>query len=460
MAKDSNQFICQECGSCQPKWTGQCAGCGAWNTLLEEKKEAIPKGMSLGKGKLIDFVGLEGSAENVARHQSGMAELDRVLGGGLVPGSAILVGGDPGIGKSTLLLQIVAALSQRNLKCAYVSGEEAIDQVRLRAQRLNVEKSPVRLAAASNVRDILSSIEKDNKIDVLIIDSIQTMYVDSLDSAPGTVSQVRASALELIRVAKKTGITVFLVGHVTKEGMIAGPRVLEHMVDTVLYFEGDRGHHFRILRSVKNRFGATDEIGVFEMTQLGLAEVANPSALFLADRSGDVSGSAVFAGIEGTRPVLVEIQALVAPSPLGTPRRAVVGWDQARLSMILAVLEARCGVVFSGKDIYLNIAGGLRVQEPAADLAVAAALLSAITSIPVPKEAVVFGEIGLAGEVRAVGQSDVRLKEASKLGFERAIIPKKRKNDYRVEHILQISEINYLSDLVALFDDQQRKDVA
>lgn len=427
-------------------------GCNAWNTLLEEKKESVPKGMSLGKGKTIDFVGLEGQANNVARHESGMGELDRVLGGGLVPGSAILVGGDPGIGKSTLLLQIAAALSQRSLKCAYISGEEAIDQVRLRAQRLQVEKSPVMLASATNVRDILSSVEGANKPDVLIIDSIQTMYVDSLDSAPGTVSQVRASALELIRVAKKTGITVFLVGHVTKEGMIAGPRVLEHMVDTVLYFEGDRGHQFRILRSVKNRFGATDEIGVFEMTQLGLAEVSNPSALFLADRSGDVSGSAVFAGIEGTRPVLVEIQALVAPSPLGTPRRAVVGWDQARLSMVLAVLEARCGVTFAGRDIYLNIAGGLRVNEPAADLAVAAAILSAITSIPVPKDAVVFGEIGLAGEVRAVGQTDVRLKEASKLGFERAIIPKKRKNDYRSEHGIILSEIHYLSDLVALFD--------
>lgn len=460
MAKASTQYICQECGSCQPKWTGQCSGCEGWNTLVEETKEVIPKGMSLGKGKTIDFVGLEGSAEHLTRHLSGMSELDRVLGGGLVPGSAILVGGDPGIGKSTLLLQIVAALSERQLKCAYVSGEEAIDQVRLRARRLNVEKTSVRLAAATNVRDILASIEQDNKIDVLIIDSIQTMYVDSLDSAPGTVSQVRASALELIRVAKKTGITVFLVGHVTKEGMIAGPRVLEHMVDTVLYFEGDRGHQFRILRSVKNRFGATDEIGVFEMTQLGLAEVLNPSALFLADRSGDVSGSAVFAGMEGTRPVLVEIQALVAPSTLGTPRRAVVGWDQARLSMILAVLEARCGIAFAGRDIYLNIAGGLRINEPAADLAVAAALLSAFTSIPVPKEAVVFGEIGLAGEVRAVGQTDVRLKEASKLGFERAIIPKKRKNDYRVEQVMQLSEINYLSDLVAFFDDQQQKEVA
>jgi len=460
MVKATTQYICQECGSCQPKWSGQCSGCNAWNTLLEEKKEAIPKGMSLGKGKTIDFVGLEGQANHLTRHTSGMNELDRVLGGGLVPGSAILVGGDPGIGKSTLLLQITAALSLRDLKCAYVSGEEAIDQVRLRAQRLNVEKSPVKLASATIVRDILSSIEGSNQPDVLIIDSIQTMYVDSLDSAPGTVSQVRASALELIRVAKKTGITVFLVGHVTKEGMIAGPRVLEHMVDTVLYFEGDRGHQFRILRSVKNRFGATDEIGVFEMTQLGLAEVANPSALFLADRSGDVSGSAVFAGIEGTRPVLVEVQALVAPSPLGTPRRAVVGWDTARLSMILAVLEARCGVNFAGRDIYLNIAGGLRVQEPAADLAVAAAILSAITSIPVPKEAVVFGEIGLAGEVRAVGQTDVRLKEASKLGFERAIIPKKRKNDYRSEHTLDLSEIHYLSDLVALFDTQQGKAAA
>lgn len=452
MAKSETQYVCQECGTCQPKWTGQCSGCEGWNTLAEEKRESIPKAMSLGKGRALDFVSLEGESEHFPRHLSGIQEFDRALGGGLVPGSAILVGGDPGIGKSTLLLQIVAAISQRQLKCAYISGEEAIDQVRLRAARLGIEKSPVQLAAATNVRDILTSLEKTHRLDVLIIDSIQTMYVDSLDSAPGTVSQVRASALELIRTAKKTGMTLFLVGHVTKEGMIAGPRVLEHMVDTVLYFEGDRGHQFRILRAVKNRFGATDEIGVFEMTQLGLMEVANPSALFLADRSGDVSGSAVFAGIEGTRPVLVEIQALVAPSPLATPRRAVVGWDQGRLAMILAVLEARCGVALSGRDIYLNIAGGLRVYEPAADLAVAAALLSAVTAIPVPKDAVIFGEIGLAGEVRAVGQMEVRLKEASKLGFERAIIPKKRKREQRRENILQETEIQYLSDLVSFFN--------
>lgn len=460
MAKNQTAFICQTCGTVHHKWAGQCMGCGEWNTLTEEKRESIPKGMAAGRGKKIEFVSLEGEANHFPRTVIGMPEFDRVLGGGLVAGSAILVGGDPGIGKSTLLLQIVAKIAAQNLKTVYISGEEAIDQVRLRAARLGIAKSPVSLATATNIRDILTTIETEKQVDVLIIDSIQTMYVDSIDSAPGTVSQVRACALELIRMAKKTGIALFLVGHVTKEGMIAGPRVLEHMVDTVLYFEGDRGHQFRILRAVKNRFGATDEIGVFEMTQEGLAEVPNPSALFLANRSGDVSGSAVFAGIEGTRPVLVEVQALVAPSSLATPRRAVVGWDQARLSMILAVLEARCGIAFSGRDIYLNIAGGLRVNEPAADLAVACALLSAFSSKPVPEDAVIFGEIGLAGEVRGVGQTELRLKEASKLGFERAILPQVKRKD-RPQPVMKTQHpIQYLSDLVRLFqepDDLERK---
>src|SRR5690606_22531198 len=350
------------------------------------------------------------------RNLSQIGELDRVLGGGFVPGSSILIGGDPGIGKSTLLLQAVAKMAMAGAACTYISGEEATQQISMRAERLGLAKAPVRLASANSVRDIITSVEKASPMpSLLVIDSIQTVFADNLPSAPGTVAQVRASAQELIRLARKTGTSVILVGHVTKDGQIAGPRVLEHMVDTVLYFEGDRGHQFRILRAVKNRFGPTDEIGVFEMTDAGLAEVLNPSALFLAERRGNVSGSCVFAGLEGTRPVLVEIQALVAPSALGTPRRAVVGWDMARLNMVIAVLEARCGLAFTGHDLYLNVAGGLRIQEPAADLAVAAALVSALSGSPVPADAVVFGEIGLSGEIRAVAQRDVRLKEAAKL---------------------------------------------
>jgi DNA repair protein RadA/Sms len=427
MAKGQPRYVCQNCGAVSPKWAGRCEACGEWNSLVEEgPAEATPKGLGAGKGRKLEFVGLVGESPTPPRRVSGIAELDRVCGGGFVPGSALLVGGDPGIGKSTLLLQAVAALAAAGHDCVYVSGEEAIDQVRMRAARLGLAGAPVRLAAATNVRDIAASLDGTETPDVAVVDSIQTMYLDVLDSAPGTVSQVRGAAQELIRIAKRRGFTLLLVGHVTKEGVIAGPRVLEHMVDTVLYFEGERGHQFRILRAVKNRFGPTDEIGVFEMTDRGLAEVPNPSALFLSERRGDVSGAAVFAGMEGTRPMLVEIQALVAPAPYGTPRRAVVGWDSARLAMITAVLDARCGLSFGPSDIYLNVAGGLRIVEPAADLAVAAALVSALTGVPVPAETVVFGEIGLSGEVRAVAQADARLKEAGKLGFTKAIAPARR----------------------------------
>ncbi len=381
---------------------------------------------------------------------SNLKEFDRVCGGGIVPGSAILVGGDPGIGKSTLLLQVVGMLSA-STDCIYISGEESIEQVRIRARRLGLIDRDVSLASATNVRDLITTLEKKTNLGIVVIDSIQTMFVDSLDSAPGTVSQVRTSAQELIRVAKRRGFSLLLVGHVTKEGAIAGPRVLEHMVDTVLYFEGDRGHQFRILRGIKNRFGPTDEIGVFEMTQAGLMEVKNPSALFLAQRRGNVSGATVFAGTEGSRPVLVEIQALVAPSTLGTPRRAVVGWDTARLSMVLAVLEARCGFSFAGRDVYLNVAGGLRITEPAADLAVAAALISAQNDEPMPPESVVFGEIGLSGEVRPVGQADLRLKEAQKLGFRHAFTPgvDSKKKPRSVANF-RYQEIEHIGDLIGL----------
>ncbi|MFM8799986.1 MAG: DNA repair protein RadA [Tagaea sp.] len=447
MAKASSHFVCQECGAVTARWAGKCESCGAWNSIVEEAApEAAPKGLTAKGGRKIAFVGLDGESDKAPRRTTGIAELDRVLGGGLVKGSAVLVGGDPGIGKSTLLLQAAAALS-KSARVAYVSGEEAVDQIRMRAARLGLAKSNVALASATNVRDILATLDAGDAPDLAVIDSIQTMYVDQLDSAPGTVAQVRSSAGELIRLAKRRGTAVILVGHVTKEGAIAGPRVLEHMVDTVLYFEGERGHQFRILRAVKNRFGPTDEIGVFEMTDRGLSEVPNPSALFLAERRGEVSGAAVFAGMEGTRPVLVEIQALVAPTSYGTPRRAVVGWDSGRLAMVLAVLETRCGLAFGGADVYLNVAGGLRIAEPAADLAVAAALVSALTDTPVPHDTVVFGEIGLSGEVRAVGQTEARLKEAAKLGFAKAFAPARGKRAASVSGISG-PEMRLLTDLV------------
>ncbi len=454
MAKSAARYVCQNCGSIARKWAGRCEDCGEWNSIVEEPaREAVPKGLGGGKGSRISFVGLAGKETPPPRLITGIGEFDRVSGGGLVPGSAVLIGGDPGIGKSTLLLQVVGQMAAE-VGCAYISGEESIDQVRLRAQRFGLGAASVELAAATSVRDIVTSLDSANAPEIVVIDSIQTMYVDTLDSAPGTVAQVRTSTQELIRLAKRRGICMLLVGHVTKDGAIAGPRVLEHMVDTVLYFEGERGHQFRVLRAIKNRFGPTDEIGVFEMTDRGLMGVENPSALFLAQRRGEVTGAAVFAGIEGTRPLLVEIQALVAPSALGTPRRAVVGWDSGRLAMVLAVLEARCGLSLAGRDVYLNVAGGLRIGEPAADLAVATALASAAADRPAPSDAVVFGEIGLSGEIRPVSQTDLRLKEASKLGFRQAVMPRRPKprggRAPAMPNDMALSEIEHLRDLVAL----------
>ena len=422
-------FTCSECGASSTKWSGQCDACQAWNSIVEEKPLAAGPGKkSLGarRGKAIELTDLSTIGEAPARTMSGVGELDRVLGGGLVKASALLVGGDPGIGKSTLLLQAAARFARNGLKVIYVSGEESTAQVQMRARRLGLEESPVQLAAETNLRNILTTLEAERP-DFAIIDSIQTMWADHVDSAPGSVSQVRTCAHELTTFAKTHDVAIVMVGHVTKEGTIAGPRVVEHMVDTVLYFEGERGHQFRILRSVKNRFGPSDEIGVFEMTGKGLAEVKNPSALFLSERGTPAPGSVVFAGIEGTRPMLCEIQALVAPSPHSQPRRSVVGWDGGRLAMILAVLESRCGVPFTGLDVYLNVAGGLRITEPAADLAVAAALVSAREDAALPKEVVIFGEISLSGALRPVSQTENRLKEASKLGFTSAITPQQAK---------------------------------
>lgn len=457
MAKKTTvDFVCQNCGSIYPKWQGKCDSCGEWNSIVEEKKPSNEfSNISPKKsGNVIDFVSLNGKSQSYERLITSFSEINRVSGGGLVPGSVVLVGGDPGIGKSTLLLQICADIANKlkNDKCFYISGEEAIDQVRIRAKRLGLVDAPVRLASTTSVKDIIATLEKENPA-LVIIDSIQTMYLDEVESTPGSVAQVRAAAYELIKIAKKKGFILFLVGHVTKQGSIAGPRVLEHMVDTVLYFEGDRGHHFRILRAVKNRFGATDEIGVFEMQDTGLSEVENPSALFLAERQGCVSGSCVFAGIEGSRPVLVEIQALVGNSGYGTAKRAVVGWDSNRLAMVLAVLEARCGMNFSTHDVYLNIAGGLKISEPAADLAVAMAVISSMTNKPLPADMVVFGEIGLSGEIRAVSQPNLRLKEAQKLGFTNAIIPNSFAKEKKQKLISNMSyhEIGNVQRLISRF---------
>ena len=429
MAKTSVSYVCQQCGGAHRKWSGRCDHCGAWNTLVEERVEAPSGPGKKATGRRVDMQPLatSGDVTPPPRMKTGMAEFDRVAGGGLVAGSATLIGGDPGIGKSTLLLQLVCRLSTDGRRTAYVSGEESAEQVRMRARRLGLGSAEVDLATSTNAADIAASIGGKDGPEVVVIDSIQTMFLPTLDSAPGTVSQVRATAQELIRAAKTHDVALLVVGHVTKDGAIAGPRVLEHMVDTVLYFEGDRSHHFRILRGVKNRFGATDEIGVFEMAEKGIVEVPNPSELFLADRRDEVTGAVVFAGIEGSRPVLVEIEALVAPSTLATPRRNVVGWDSSRLAMLTAVLEARCGVPLSGRDIFLNVAGGMKIGETAADLAVAAALLSSVAGRPAPPRSVFFGEVALSAELRQVAQADSRLKEASKLGFDLAVMPRPRK---------------------------------
>ncbi|MCG2841720.1 DNA repair protein RadA [Sandaracinobacter sp. RS1-74] len=428
MAKPQLKFVCQSCGSAHSKWMGQCPDCGAWNSLQQEasatatpfaQKHSLKAG-----GRVLDMLPLDAVVELPTRLATGFAELDRALGGGLVPGSAVLIGGDPGIGKSTLLLQAAGRMARAGLPVAYFSGEEAADQVRLRARRLGLADAPVRLAAATSVRDILTTLSAGAPPAMVIIDSIQTMHSDQLEGAPGTVSQVRAASLELISWAKASGSAVILVGHVTKDGQIAGPRVLEHMVDAVLYFEGEGRHQYRVLRAVKNRFGGTDEIGVFAMESDGLAEVRNPSSLFLTHREQAVPGAVVFPALEGTRPVLVELQALTVRLPTGaTPRRAVVGWDGSRLAMLLAVLEARAGLGFGGSEVYLNVAGGLRVVDPAVDLAVAAALVSAVLDVPVPSDCLAFGEIALSGEVRPTAHAALRLKEAEKLGFTSALAP-------------------------------------
>ncbi len=425
MARDGAIYICQSCGAVHGKWAGQCSACGQWNAIVEESRSAPPgalKPVSTSKARGLNFETLQSDTPEPPRIVTGVAEFDRVCGGGVVPGSAILLSGDPGVGKSTLLLDVCARAALRGARVAYISGEEAVEQIRARAKRMGLAEAPVNLAAATSLRDILGTLKRE-KFDIVVVDSVQTLWSDAHEAGPGSVTQVRACAGELVRLAKGGGPAVILVGHVTKDGQVAGPRVVEHMVDAVLSFEGERGYPFRILRAGKNRFGATDEIGVFEMGDSGLREVSNPSALFLGEGKERAPGAAVFAGIEGSRPVLVEVQALVAPSAYGTPRRAVIGWDTGRLAMVLAVLEARCGVGFGNQDVYLNVAGGLRINEPAADLAAAAALISSVTDTPLPQGCIVFGEISLSGEIRAVGRAEARLREAQKLGFDQALTP-------------------------------------
>ncbi len=423
MAKPKRRYSCSACGSVAYRWQGQCADCSEWNTLTEEVPATVfsmKHDLSAG-GRAIDFEPLDTPGQPLQRRSTGLDEFNRALGGGLVPGSAILMGGDPGIGKSTLLLQAAAKIAKSGGDVVYISGEEAAGQVRLRADRLGLAGAPIRFAAATSVRDILTTLGSMAPPTLLVIDSIQTMHSDQIEGAPGTVSQVRGCAFELIRFAKENGVALVLVGHVTKDGSIAGPRVLEHMVDVVMSFEGERSHQFRILRSLKNRFGPVDEIGVFAMASEGLEEVSNPSMLFLSGRDDPVAGSAVFPAMEGTRPVLVEIQALIVRLASGaTPRRAVVGWDSGRLAMLLAVLEARCGLNFSSAEVYLNVSGGYRLADPAADLAVAAALVSALADKPLPSGSIWFGEVSLAGEVRPVAHASIRMREAAKLGFNQA----------------------------------------
>ncbi len=454
-------YQCQNCGAQYKKWAGKCDECGSWNSITQEtaigSQAKIKKIINRSKADDIEFLGLKGEQPVPPRMISGINEFDRVCGGGLVFGSAILVGGDPGIGKSTLLLQVLATLAQKKTtgQHYYISGEEGIEQIRMRAERLHLSEAKVMLAANNQLTNILLSLDKMPIGSVVIIDSIQTLYTEAIDSAPGTVAQIRTCASELIRMAKQKNITVVLVGHVTKEGAIAGPKVLEHIVDCVLYFEGERHHQFRILRTVKNRFGPTDEIGIFEMTDSGLQEVINPSAIFIKDRTTQ-PGSVIFVGLEGTRPVLMEIQTLIAPSSFGTPRRSVVGWDSSRLAMIIAVLETRCRLSLASQDIFLNVTGGLRIQEPAADMAVAAALISSIFKKSLSEKLVIIGEVGLGGEIRGINHCSIRLKEAAKLGFEIAYLPSQLKKQIAgIEKQITLKEIATLEKLMNTIRTQE-----
>src|SRR3954470_3694265 len=447
MAKSSASFVCQSCGATHAKWSGKCEACGGWNTITEEGV-APPLGSGASrrsKGRRITLEDLKSEAAPPQRRPTGIAEFDRVTGGGLVPGSALLVGGDPGIGKSTIILQALGKCAQSGGHAIYISGEEAMAQVRMRAARMGLSDAPLMLGAATNVEDILATLEAGRPPAIVAIDSIQTLWTGALDAAPGTIAQVRTASFDLVRYAKASGAALLLVGHVTKDGQIAGPKAVEHLVDAVLYFEGERGHHFRVLRAVKNRFGATDEIGVFEMTSKGLAEVSNPSALFLGDRKSASPGTAVFAGLEGTRPLLCEIQALVSPTTYGTPRRAVVGWDTGRLAMILAVLDARAGVGIGASGFLSHGGGGFKDRRPPAGLGGGRGAGFSLCGRALPRDCVFFGEISLSGDIRPVPQADARLKEAAKLGFKTAFVPAGTK---ALVPGLSLTEITSVADLL------------
>jgi DNA repair protein RadA/Sms len=423
MAKLVTKYVCQSCGYVSPRWVGKCPNCGEWNTFVEEAP--VPAKLSrkpTGATSRLQPVPLtEIDKEDVAREHTGIAEFDRVLGGGLVGGSLLLIGGDPGIGKSTLMMQVALRMKERVV--LYVTGEESLRQIKLRADRLQAQKAEhILLFAETNLDLILDVIERGSP-DLVVVDSIQTMYRPGLESAPGSVSQVRESSALLLRLAKTRNIPIFLVGHVTKEGMIAGPKVIEHMVDTVLQFEGEAHHTYRILRALKNRFGSTNEIGVFQMHEEGLREVQNPSELFLSERRYGTSGSTVVASIEGSRPILIEVQALVTPTSYGVPQRNTTGFDIRRLSLLLAVLEKRVGLNLGTQDVFVNIAGGVKIDEPAVDMGIAASITSSLRDVPVDSAAVAVGEIGLGGEIRTIGHIEKRIQEAAKLGFKRIIVP-------------------------------------
>ncbi len=443
-------YTCQKCGGQSPKWLGKCPDCGAWNSMAEENVSKTGTGArSAGQSRPIPICEVPVQAE--PRRATGIGELDRVLGGGIVPGSLVLIGGDPGIGKSTLLLQAMHMLAEEAGQVLYVSGEESASQTRLRGERLGASSRNLLILAENSLEAILNQAAA-LKPAAMVVDSIQTVWTSTLESAPGSVSQVRESAGKLMLLAKGSDIPIFIVGHVTKDGSIAGPRVLEHMVDTVLYFEGDGSHPFRILRAVKNRFGSTNEIGVFEMKQEGLCGVANPSELFLSERPLGVSGSVVTTSLEGSRPLLVELQALVTPSSFGVPRRTTIGVDHNRLALLVAVLEKKVGLHMAGQDIFLNAAGGARLNEPAADLAMIMAVASSHLDKTIPPQTVIFGEVGLAGEVRAVTQPELRIAEAEKLGFKRCIIPagslkRIKKRGIRLEGVATVQDaINLIFD--------------
>lgn len=448
MSKIKTFYQCQACGHASPKWLGKCPDCGAWNTMVEERSSPSPRSSTpvhFERPRPQPLSSVSGGMER--RILTGINELDRVLGGGVVGGSVILVGGDPGIGKSTLLIQAASELSGRSGKVLYVSGEESPEQIKLRAERLSIHTDRIILLPETNLEGVMG-IAADLSPGAIIIDSIQTMYTDELASAPGSVGQVRECAAKLMYFAKRSGVPLFIIGHVTKEGAIAGPRVLEHIVDTVLYFEGDRGHAYRILRTVKNRFGSTNEIGVFEMTDSGLIAIENPSELFLSERPQNVSGSTVVASMEGTRPLLIELQALVSPTTFGMPRRTCIGVDYNRVNLLVAVLEKIAGLHLGGMDIFVNVVGGIKITEPAVDIGIIAAIASSLREVQIHPRTVLFGEVGLSGEIRGVNQVDARIREAAKIGFERAVLPMTNGTRLKENPGLEIIGVDKVEDLL------------